>query len=775
MYWDRNQASLNLRLILRYLFLLYGLTLLSQQGFGQKVALVLSGGGAKGLAHVGVLKVLEENHIPVDYIVGTSMGGVIGGFYAAGYSPQEIETLVLDERFQEWVDGELGTEFNFYYARKEDNASIINLNLAVDSSVNLNTNLANDFAINYALTEFLTQASQRSGYNFDKLFVPFRAVASDIFTQRQMVLKDGRLNEALRATLSVPFFFRPLKVTDKYLFDGGIYNNFPVDIARRDFKPDVIIGVNVSSKVFDEYPYEQDEELIQQSLLSMLLDKPNVNQLTEQDIYLEPDIQPYSSLDFEDVAALIDSGYVEAQRHLKVIKKKIPQYRSCDSIAEARIDFVLGAEPLRFKNIHISGFKEAQKRYIRRLFNDQEYLTTYDIKTGYYKMISEDYFQNIVPGMVYNSVDSAYDFEISGEGKSRLHVEFGGNISSRSISQIFLGVNFTHFNRYLFKHSLNFYTGRFYQSFQAASRINLPTSKPFYVEPVFTFNHWDYLDANELILQEKDPTIIDEIDRNGRLNLGFAVGTRGRLRVHGSYFNNTNRYSNNNIFVSSDTLDELRFDGGRYGIDFSRYNLNRKQYASSGHHLSVSLDHFRAQERLSPGSTSLFSEEQKKRNNWVRFKVHSQQYFGSGRFKYGYLVEGVFSNQSTSFDLKATRINAPAFSPMVDSPTLFLENFRAHNYIGGGIRNVYSITRDIDFRLEGYIFKPFREFEAGEDAGVVLSNDLTKLYFAGTAATVYHSPLGPIGLQVNYYDDSENQLGVLLHVGYVLFNKRALE
>ncbi|MDH3708336.1 MAG: patatin, partial [Cyclobacteriaceae bacterium] len=99
----------------------------------------------------------------------------------------------------------------------------------------------------------------------------------------------------------------------------------------------------------------------------------------------------------------------------------------------------------------------------------------------------------------------------------------------------------------------------------------------------------------------------------------------------------------------------------------------------------------------------------------------------------------------------------------------------AHNYIGGGVRNIFSITRDIDFRLEGYIFKPFREFEAGEDAGVVLSNDLTKLYFTGTAATVYHSPLGPIGLQVNYYDDSENQLGVLLHVGYVLFNKRALE
>jgi NTE family protein len=220
---------------------------LIQSALAQKVALVLSGGGAKGLAHVGVLKLLEENEIPIDYIVGTSMGGVIGGFYAAGYSAHEIEQLVLSDNFQEWVNGELGENYRFYYSKSEEHSGVLNLKLGVDSTLTINTNLASDNAINFALAGLLAQASQRSNYNFDSLLVPFRAVAADIFTQQVMVLTKGSLFEAIRATLSVPFFFRPLKLDNKYLFEGGIYDNFPVSVARAEFNPVVFIVVNVSS------------------------------------------------------------------------------------------------------------------------------------------------------------------------------------------------------------------------------------------------------------------------------------------------------------------------------------------------------------------------------------------------------------------------------------------------------------------------------------------------------------------------------------------------
>ena len=236
---------------------------------GQKVGLVFSGGAAKGLAHVGVLKALEEHEIPIDYIVGTSMGGIIGGCYAAGMSPIQIEQMVLSDQFRRWINGLPETGYNYYYHRSDETPQFLKVNLALDSTFNfqLNTSIANDVSLNFALAEKMAQASVISNNNFDSLFVPFRVVTADIFTQQEVILSSGSLSDALRATQSVPFFYKPIRVDGKYLFDGGVYNNFPVDVAQRDFNPDVIIGVNVSSKVFDEYPYDDDEKLISQSLL----------------------------------------------------------------------------------------------------------------------------------------------------------------------------------------------------------------------------------------------------------------------------------------------------------------------------------------------------------------------------------------------------------------------------------------------------------------------------------------------------------------------------
>ena len=739
----------------------------------QKVALVLSGGGAKGLAHVGVLKLLEENEIPIDYIVGTSMGGVIGGFYAAGYSANEIEQLVLHRDFQQWVNGELGENYQFYYVKSEEHAGILNLQLDVDSTLTIDTNLANDNTINFALAELLAKPSQRANYNFDNLLIPFRAVAADIFTQQVVVLKQGGLHEALRATLSVPFFFRPLKLDNKYLFDGGIYNNFPVSVAREEFNPDVIIGVNVSSKVYEEYPYDQDRELIDESLLSLLLDKPDLKTLTENDIYIEPNVKSFSALNFKEVVPLIDSGYVEASRHLPEIQSKIKSTLDCETLTQNRNQFILSSAPLEFNKLKLDDFSKPKQRYIRNFFSDEENLNIHDIKLGYYKMISEEYFQNTYPAITYNTADSAYTFEILGKTRNNFDVDLGGNISTRSISQIYLGLNFAHLNHYLFKHRLGVYTGRFYQSVLAASRINIPTrSKLFYIEPMFTYNHWDFINSNELIFSDKDPTLIDLIDRSVRINLGIAAGNNGILRVYSSYFHNSNEYSNLTEITSTDTLDDQTFKGFRHGLEYTRNSLNRKQYPSTGERYQASLDFFYAKEDLIPGNTSNLSDPLSKRNNWVRLKLRAEQYFGSGWFKYGYVAEGVFSNQNTGFNLTGSLINAPAFEPLPDSPTLFLENFRAYNYLAGGIRNVYSLGNSIDIRLEGYVFKPFKALSVDDTMDRVVLNEVTDFHFAGTVAGVYHSLLGPISMQVNYYDDPANRWGFLLHVGYLIFNKK---
>ncbi|MEQ8424067.1 MAG: patatin-like phospholipase family protein, partial [Cyclobacteriaceae bacterium] len=155
------------------------------QSLAQKVGIVMSGGGAKGLAHVGVLKALEENEIPIDYVVGTSMGGIIAGAYASGMSPDQIEQIFLSSEFMGWITGQLEEGYNYQYSKKEDYPSFVRFNVSLDSAYGalLNSSIASDLSLNFALAEKFAQASAISKNNFDSLFVPLRVVAADIFTQ----------------------------------------------------------------------------------------------------------------------------------------------------------------------------------------------------------------------------------------------------------------------------------------------------------------------------------------------------------------------------------------------------------------------------------------------------------------------------------------------------------------------------------------------------------------------------------------------------------------
>ncbi|NJM24819.1 MAG: patatin-like phospholipase family protein [Bacteroidia bacterium] len=323
------------------LFVTVVFLLLAFSAAAQKVGLVLSGGGAKGMAHVGVLKALEENNIPIDYVIGTSMGGIVAGCYAAGLSPQQIEAIMLSDDFLRWINGNPEEGYNYYYHKNDDSPGFIKLFLSLDSTLNLQwkSTLVSDVSLNFALGETMIQASAISRNNFDSLMIPLRVVAADIFTQTEVVIDSGSISDALRATQTVPFFYSPIRVDGKYLFDGGVYNNFPVDVAQREFSPDVIIGSNVSSKVFEKYPYDRDDRLVSSSLLYLLLDKSDPGDIPEDGVYIQPNLTGYSSFDFSQARSLIDSGYKQTIRQIEEIKAKVAARRTWDEVNIVRNNF----------------------------------------------------------------------------------------------------------------------------------------------------------------------------------------------------------------------------------------------------------------------------------------------------------------------------------------------------------------------------------------------------------------------------------------------------
>ena len=177
--------------------------------FAQKVGLVLSGGGAKGAAHIGVIKALEENNIPIDYIAGTSIGAIIGSLY----SPDEMLALIKSDEFVYWQTGTVEDEYMYYFKKPDPTPEFAHFSIDLSDSLQIKTNflpqsIINPIQMNQAFMGLFSQATAKAGWNFDNLFIPFRCVASDIYDKKAIVFKNGDLGDAVRASMTFPFFFK---------------------------------------------------------------------------------------------------------------------------------------------------------------------------------------------------------------------------------------------------------------------------------------------------------------------------------------------------------------------------------------------------------------------------------------------------------------------------------------------------------------------------------------------------------------------------------------
>ncbi|WP_442590486.1 patatin-like phospholipase family protein [Pedobacter sp. AW31-3R] len=756
----------------------------------QKVGVVLSGGGAKGLSHIGTLKALEENNIPVDYITGTSMGGIVGALYAAGYSPQEIEKIALNSDFQDWVSGKFKSDYSFYFQKTSTNASLITAKLSIDTALRMNfrSNIVNDIPLNFALLELLSQASATAKDDFNRLFVPYRCMVSDIFSQTSIMVKNGSLAEAVRGTMTVPLIYRPIKLDNKYVFDGGLYNNFPADVMQKEFKPDFIIGANVSAKNFNEYPKNGDERLMNRLMMFMFLSKSDSTLVGENGVYIQPDLKGFTASNFNPVAELIQLGYEATMAEMPQIKQKLSRRVSDKELADKRALFNSKKPDLVFNAVTVSGVNSQQKRYIERLFKrDKATFNLSDIKQGYYKLVADETFETIYPRISYDPKSDGYTFEILAQPRKSLKLDVGGNISTRAISNVFLGVQYNYLNRKAYTFGADFYSGRFYESAQLQGRIDYPSRLPFFLAMEMTFNHFNYYNTSQIFIENPNPTYIEQSDRKIELKAGIPLNKNTKITLSNSFINNSDHYSPNNTFGTGDILDETIFNGWRSTLAFEQNTLDRKQYATKGRNFLLSLNYFTGKENYTPGNISRFSTDQEnmtageimiKRTfrEWVNIKISDENYFfHKSRYTLGYLVEGVISNQPLFHNYYSTLLVAPAFYPLQDSRSLFLERFRASSYLAGGLRNIFKFRRNLDLRIEAYAFIPYKEFEQNGFQQIKNTGTFNRFHYAGTAGLVYHTPVGPISFSYNLYDDPIKRNGVLLHLGYLIYNKRSIE
>ena len=256
-----------------------------------KVGLVLGGGGAKGATHVGVLKVIEDVGVPIDYIAGTSIGSIVGGLYSVGYSVEQLDSLFRNE---DWVDL---------------------------------------FATGSVLELLENMVGPNDSIDFDQLPIPFRCVAYDVKAHKEVVLRSGRLAQAMRASMAIPGAFKPVRVNGMLLVDGGVMNNLPVDVVR-DMGADIVIAVDLQQKKHETRDFSLKESFGIGGLLDWLVSRPDWKKYNDNcedaDIYINPNLDGYDAASFnkKDITRMLEIGTDAGnafREDLERVKKRVLQ------------------------------------------------------------------------------------------------------------------------------------------------------------------------------------------------------------------------------------------------------------------------------------------------------------------------------------------------------------------------------------------------------------------------------------------------------------------
>jgi NTE family protein len=733
---------------------------------------VLSGGGASGLAHIGVLKALEENNIPIDYITGTSIGALVGALYASGYSPLELEAMVNSEEFQKTAAGIVDDKYIFYFKQKDPNSSWITLRFSTKSNIttSLPTNIISPIPTDLSLMELLSGPAAAANYQFDSLLIPFRCVASDVVSKKQVVFRKGNLSQAVRASMSYPFYLKPIAVDGKLLFDGGLYNNFPSDVMYNDFFPDIIIG----SSVTNNNPPPEEDNLISQ-VKSMLVNTTNFSTNCEMGILIEP--QTFVGLfEFENPQITVDIGYLAAVGQMEEIKSLTERRVSKEELDLKRKAFKERMLPVVFSDIQISGVNRKQAHYVSRLLLPKENeITIEDFKKRYYRLVSDDKIKQIYPIAILN--DSAkYDLFLDIRKEREIITQFGGNVSNRAINTGFVGMQYNYLGAQAVTLSANTYFGKLYGSGQVKARVDFPYRLPFFLEGGITLNRWDFFKSSTAFFEDVKPSYLIQNEQFGDLVIAFPVMNKGRIKATMAYANLNNEYYQTRIFSIADTADRTRFQLFTYQIAYERNSLNRKQYPSEGSFINLGARFVHGEEFTRPGSTNRAELPYRGIHEWGQIRLIYDTYFNKrGKMKFGYYFEATYSNQPFFQNYTSTILAAPAFMPTPETQTIFLEKFRAHQYAAIGVKNIINMRKNLDLRLEVYAFMPYREIIRNDDLSAAYGPVLSSRSFITTTNLVYHTRLGPLSFSVNYYDKQEEPWTFLFHFGYILFNQRALE
>lgn len=707
----------------------------------KKVGLVLSGGGAKGVAHVGVIKVLEEAEIPIDYIAGTSMGAIVGGLYSIGYTTHELDSLL---RNQDWVfllSDKISRTDKLLTEKEVSDTYLLSMGLSLDRKFSLPSGAVAGQNVLNLLNE-LTIGYHDEDLDYNDMPIPFACVAYDMVEGKEVVFRDGNLPTAIRASMSIPGAFAPIIKDSMVLVDGGIYNNFPVDVVR-EMGAEIIIGVDLFGGAHDLEGLNSIMGIVDQitTFLGREQYKKNCDSL---DLHLRPNIKPYTSASFnpEAIDTLLARGEAVARERwddIVDLKSKICVDDYCD-IAPRRMR-IMENDSVRVGNIHFAGMSRNEENLIRPSLRIKEHstITKAELNNGIARLRGSGAFSYVT-----YTLDSQppYDMIISVDEKQQASVNVGFRFDSEEMASILLNTK------------LNF---RGLQGPQLGVTIRLNDNP--YAKLHFTSSSW-FLGRLGIsyMYKHNNYRLFDSGQRSSSVTFGqhrleayFLVANPSKFTVNAGL---RYEYFNYNSFLFASEKDFLAVEPQGYLNYFLTTRLetfNNRYYPTKGMHMRTDL------------------------------MVHTDNGYGHDG---GLPFISFYYNISGAIRIYERLIVIPTFAGRTVAGNSIAYPYL--NYMGGeiagrymdqqlpfvGVSNVETFSRSLmtlQVELRQRIFS--RNYLSIKAGYAIHNNDFFNMFtdrngvFGLGIKYSYDSPIGPISLQVDHSDLTPKGVGVYFSLG----------
>ena len=764
-----------IHLILIYLFL----CILPMKS--QKIGLVLSGGGAKGLTHIGVIRALEENNIPIDYVTGTSMGAIIGALYAMGYSPDDMEKLLKSDDFKRWYTGGMEEKYIYYFKKNPPTPEFINVRVSLKNPLHkvkaqfLPSSVVDPLQMNLAFLQLFGQATASCHGDFNQLFIPFRCVASDVYNKRPIIFSKGDLGDAVRASMSFPAMFKPIEIDSVLAYDGGIYNNFPTNVMMDDFHPDIMIGSVVSSN-----PGKPKEGDLMGQLENMIMQKTDYSIPDSLGILMTFKYTDVNLMDFDRFDELHDIGYNRTIQLMDSIKMRISRRVNYRQLERERIAYKNRMPEFRFRRIEIDGANEQQKRYIRKEFHssDKEVFTLEDLRKGYFRLMTDNMISEIIPHAIYNASDHTFDLHLKVKIEDDLTLRAGGNVGSNGSNQIYVGATYQNLNNYSKEVSLDAQLGQIYNNLQVSGRIDLPSHLPTSVRLIGSLSSFDYFKQEKLFTKGNSPVFSKKREKFVKLLVSMPFLTRQKVEFGIGLGDLQDEYFQKNVIDFNNDLNDkshYMIFGGSVALEGN--TLNSRQYATAGRRERLVANIYTGRERYEAGSSvDPYNGDYKYEQSWLQLSYEMERYYAlSPKFILGNYIHAYYSSRNFSHNYTATLMQAGEFSPTAHSKITYNEAFRANQFIGAGIMPIYQFTPVFHARAELYGFAPIFPILRDDQSQAYYGKLFSRIEYLGEISLVVKLPFGSISAYVNHYSSPTKNWNFGLTLGWQIFNTRFID